>query len=98
MMKNVVISGSGLFTPEQIITNEELVASYNQYVDLFNAEHADAIVRGEVTAATNVILHNTAVCGGTNNSAELRRPRRQHTQLGVCARAATPLPCHAAPV
>ena len=42
-MKNVVISGSGLFTPEETISNEELVASYNQYVDNFNTEHADAI-------------------------------------------------------
>ena len=49
-MKNVVISGSGLFTPEQIITNEELVASYNQYVDQFNAQQADAIARGEAVA------------------------------------------------
>ena len=49
-MKDVVISGSGLFTPEQIITNEELVASYNQYVDQFNAEHAAAIGRGELAA------------------------------------------------
>lgn len=49
-MKSVVISGSGLFTPEHIITNDELVASYNQYVDQFNAEHADAIGRGETQA------------------------------------------------
>ena len=47
-MKNVVISGSGLFTPEETISNEELVASYNQYVDNFNAEHADAIAAGTV--------------------------------------------------
>jgi beta-ketodecanoyl-[acyl-carrier-protein] synthase len=49
-MKNVVISGSGLFTPEQVITNEELVASYNQYVDQFNAEHADLITSGDCIA------------------------------------------------
>ncbi|MGP9800722.1 beta-ketoacyl-ACP synthase III [Rheinheimera sp. NSM] len=49
-MKSVVISGSGLFTPEQIITNEELVASYNQYVDQFNAQQAGAIAAGEVQA------------------------------------------------
>lgn len=47
-MKNVVISGSGLFTPEETISNEELVASYNQYVDNFNAEHAEAITAGTV--------------------------------------------------
>ncbi|MDZ7903657.1 MAG: hypothetical protein U5L01_14415 [Rheinheimera sp.] len=49
-MKKVVISGSGVFTPESIITNEELVASFNQYVDLFNAENAEAINAGEVAA------------------------------------------------
>ncbi|MBU2114909.1 MAG: beta-ketoacyl-ACP synthase III [Gammaproteobacteria bacterium] len=49
-MKSVVISGSGLFTPSQVITNEELVASYNQYVDLYNAEQADTIAAGEMPA------------------------------------------------
>ncbi|GAB2923619.1 beta-ketoacyl-ACP synthase III [Rheinheimera gaetbuli] len=49
-MKSVVISGSGLFTPEHIITNDELVASYNKYVDQFNAEHAEAIGCGETLA------------------------------------------------
>jgi len=49
-MKSVVISGSGVFTPSNIVTNEELVASYNQYVDLYNAEQAAAIADGEVAA------------------------------------------------
>jgi len=49
-MKEVVISGSGVFTPTDIITNEELVASFNQYVDLFNSENDAAIAAGEVTA------------------------------------------------
>tara|TARA_R110002126_G_scaffold15185_12_gene62534 strand:+ start:9357 stop:10475 length:1119 start_codon:yes stop_codon:yes gene_type:complete len=49
-MQKIVISGSGLFTPTAIITNEELVASYNQYVDLHNQQHAGAISDGEVTA------------------------------------------------
>jgi len=49
-MKNVVISGSGLFTPAQSISNEELVLSYNQYVDNYNTEHATAIAAGEVVA------------------------------------------------
>lgn len=47
-MTRVVISGSGLWTPEQSVTNEELVASYNEYVDLFNQENADAIAAGSV--------------------------------------------------
>ena len=49
-MENVVISGSGLFTPEQVISNEELVSSFNQYVDNYNQANADAIARGELDA------------------------------------------------
>lgn len=49
-MKKVVISGSGVFTPNQVVTNEELVASFNQYVDLFNEENAAAIASGDIVA------------------------------------------------
>ena len=45
-----VISGTGLFTPPNTITNDELVASFNTYVERFNAEHADAIAAGEMDA------------------------------------------------
>ena len=37
-MKKVVISGTGLFTPEESISNEELIDSFNAYVELFNAK------------------------------------------------------------
>jgi len=47
---NVVISGTGLFTPAQSISNEELVESFNTWVQQFNADNADAIERGEVEA------------------------------------------------
>lgn len=50
MTYSVVISGTGLWNPEQTITNDELVASFNEYVERFNAEHADAIAAGEVAA------------------------------------------------
>ena len=33
MKNNCVITGSGVYTPEQTITNEELVKSFNQYID-----------------------------------------------------------------
>ena len=49
-MKQIVISGTGLFTPPETITNEELVASFNEYVIRFNERNADAIERGEVRA------------------------------------------------
>ncbi|MCD6060828.1 MAG: beta-ketoacyl-ACP synthase, partial [Moraxellaceae bacterium] len=49
-MKQIVISGTGLFTPAESISNDELVASFNAYVQLFNEKNAEAIERGEVRA------------------------------------------------
>jgi beta-ketodecanoyl-[acyl-carrier-protein] synthase len=49
-MKKVCISGSGLFTPPESVSNDELVASFNAYVEAFNGEHAEAIAAGTVTA------------------------------------------------
>ena len=45
-----VISATGLYTPPDSISNEELVASFNTYVDRFNADHADAIASGDTEA------------------------------------------------
>ena len=50
---SVVISGTGLWTPEQSITNEELVASFNEYVARHNERHADAIGQASVHLALN---------------------------------------------
>jgi beta-ketodecanoyl-[acyl-carrier-protein] synthase len=49
-MKPVVISGTGLFTPPHAISNDELVTAFNAYVELFNAENADRIAAGAVSA------------------------------------------------
>ena len=49
-MIKAVISGTGLYTPPATITNDELVQAFNQYVELFNNEHAEAIERGDVDA------------------------------------------------
>ncbi|CAI2935967.1 beta-ketoacyl-ACP synthase III [Aminobacter niigataensis] len=46
-MHRVAISGTGIFTPEEVITNAELVASYNEYAHRQNRLHADAIEAGE---------------------------------------------------
>ena len=43
-----VISATGLFTPADSISNEELVESFNAYVARFNADNAAAIEAGEV--------------------------------------------------
>ncbi|MXP43953.1 beta-ketoacyl-ACP synthase III [Allopontixanthobacter sediminis] len=45
-----VISSTGLFTPKQSISNAELVASYNAYVELHNRQHTADIASGKVEA------------------------------------------------
>ncbi len=50
MTQRPVISSTGLFTPEETITNEELVASFNTYVEQENARNAAAIAAGEIEA------------------------------------------------
>ena len=45
--RTVVISGSGVFTPPDVITNEELVEAFNAFAEKENARHADAIAAGE---------------------------------------------------
>ncbi len=47
---SAVISGTGLYTPENVITNEELVASYNSWANQNNAEHSVEIEKGELEA------------------------------------------------
>jgi len=49
-MYKVAITGTGVFTPDQVITNDELVTSFNAYADKFNFENNDLIARGEVAA------------------------------------------------
>ena len=49
-MTNIVISGSGLFHPEESISNEELVASFNAYVANYNEQHTDEIIVGKIEA------------------------------------------------
>ena len=49
-MHRAVLSSTGLFHPPHRISNDELVASFNAWADAWNAEHADAIERGEVIA------------------------------------------------
>ncbi|WP_282127943.1 beta-ketoacyl-ACP synthase III [Roseobacter litoralis] len=49
-MHRPAITGTGVFTPENVITNAELVVAFNAHADLYNAENAAAIAAGEVPA------------------------------------------------
>lgn len=48
MTSNAVISGSAVWNPPHVITNEELIDSYNGYAEKFNADNAAAIACGEL--------------------------------------------------
>ncbi|MDP5070505.1 MAG: beta-ketoacyl-ACP synthase III [Congregibacter sp.] len=54
--KPVYLIGTGLYTPPHAISNAELVESFNQFVDLHNAEHAGAIASGDMAA----LAHSSA--------------------------------------
>jgi len=47
---HAVIAATGLFTPEQSVSNAELVDSYNAWADGWNARHAAQIEAGELEA------------------------------------------------
>lgn len=47
-MSSVVISGSGLWKPNEFVTNEELVESYNEFARRYNEVNAEAIAAGEL--------------------------------------------------
>jgi beta-ketodecanoyl-[acyl-carrier-protein] synthase len=49
-MAAMALSGTGLFTPAASISNDELVAAFNEYVRRHNKAHAQAIAEGDVTA------------------------------------------------
>ncbi len=49
MSVEVVISGAGIWKPEHRISNEELVASFNSWVDRYNAENVKAIESGQLS-------------------------------------------------
>ncbi|MBK8455940.1 MAG: beta-ketoacyl-ACP synthase III [Phyllobacteriaceae bacterium] len=47
-MDKAAIAGTGVFTPDQVISNEELVASYNAWAGNWNDAHAEEIAGGTV--------------------------------------------------
>ena len=49
-MTRVQISGTGLYTPKESISNEELVKSFNKFVDEYNDLNKESIHKGEVSA------------------------------------------------
>jgi len=93
-----VISSTGLFTPADSISNEELVESFNAYVAKFNADNADAIAAGEVEALAPSSVEFIEKASGIKarhvmskepvldvNTMAPRWPERSNDQLSVMA-------------
>lgn len=49
-MKQVVITGLGVYHPQDKISNQELVQSFNAHVQEFNHQHAAEIANGQIEA------------------------------------------------
>jgi len=97
-LAGLVLSGSGVFTPAQSISNDELVASFNEYVRRFNAKHAEAIAGGSLPARQESSCEFIVKASGIKNRYVLdkagildpeimcpRIPERPNEQLSVMA-------------
>jgi beta-ketodecanoyl-[acyl-carrier-protein] synthase len=87
-----VISSTGLFTPPDTISNEELVASFNAYADLYNAAHPDAepLVHSSVEFVEKAsgiksrhVMNKAAILDPT--IMEPRYPERPNEQISMMA-------------
>ena len=87
-----VISSTGLFTPSDIITNEELVESFNAYADLYNAANpaAEPLVHSSVEFVERAsgiksrhVIDKTAILDPT--IMEPRYPERPDHQISLMA-------------
>ena len=52
-MTDIIISGTGLYTPKESISNKELVEAFNEYVALYNQEHKEEIEKGNLKELEN---------------------------------------------
>ena len=53
-MQNIYITGTGFWIPDNgLTTNDEVVSSYNTYVDNFNLENSEAISAGSLEAMSH---------------------------------------------
>ncbi|MEM9710961.1 MAG: beta-ketoacyl-ACP synthase III [Actinomycetota bacterium] len=102
-MHDVVISGTGLFTPAESIDNDELVASLTVATERWNAEHADDIATGTVEArplpdasfiekASGITARYVVEKSGVLDPDRLRPrlPTRSEDELGLQAEMAIP--------
>ncbi|MGV6800850.1 MAG: beta-ketoacyl-ACP synthase III [bacterium] len=87
----VRLTGTGLFTPSEKITNEELVASFNQWVDEWNAENPDnpkehssaAFIEKASGIKSRYVLNKSGILDTKRMRPQL--PRRDNSELSIMA-------------
>ena len=75
-MYTPAITGSGVFTPENVITNAELVAAFNAYADNMNAQNADAIAAGDMEPMQHSSEEFIVKASGIKNRYVMDKDRR----------------------
>jgi beta-ketodecanoyl-[acyl-carrier-protein] synthase len=66
-MKKALLTGTGCYAPPDVISNAELVASFNAYVQQFNDTHAAAIASGEMQALRESSVEFIVKASGIKN-------------------------------
>ena len=97
-----VISSTGLWTPTDSISNEELVVAFNAYVDNWNSENADAIEAGEKQALDHSNAAFIEKASGIKSRFVISKdpildpavmqpviPKRENTEISILAEIAT---------
>ncbi|MCK4507995.1 MAG: beta-ketoacyl-ACP synthase III, partial [Desulfuromonadales bacterium] len=97
-MNDVVISGTGLFTPPNVVTNVELVEAHNAYADKFNRENGKAIECGDVEAIQHSSVEFIEKASGIKQRYVMYKegildiermmttvPRRSPDEISICA-------------
>ena len=47
-MENIYIAGTGYWKGDEVVTNDEIVTSFNSYVERFNDQNSQAIEAGAI--------------------------------------------------
>jgi beta-ketodecanoyl-[acyl-carrier-protein] synthase len=97
-MAAMALSGTGLFTPAASISNDELVAAFNEYVRRHNKAHAQSIAEGNVTALQESSTEFVTKASGIENRYVMdktgildpdimcpRIPERSNDQISILA-------------
>ncbi len=97
-MPATALTGTGLYTPAQSISNEELVAAFNEYVRRYNDAHRDAIAAGSVAPLAESSVEFVFKASGIKNRYVMdksgildpevmcpRLPERPNDQISVLA-------------